>query len=89
MCFTTGRGSVLGSTPAPSLKLATNSDVYRRMTGDMDVDCGVVLDGVSVQEQGRALFDLVLETASGRRTKSEELGFGDEEFQPWQLGAVM
>lgn len=89
MCFTTGRGSVLGSTPAPSLKLATNSDVYRRMTGDMDVDCGVVLDGVSVQEQGQALFDLVLATASGRPTKSEELGFGDEEFQPWQLGAVM
>lgn len=89
MCFTTGRGSVLGSKPAPTLKLATNSDVYRRMTDDMDLDCGVVLDGVSVQEQGRAVFDLVLATASGQRTRSEELGFGDEEFQPWQLGAVM
>ena len=89
MCFTTGRGSVLGSKPAPTIKLATNTDVYRRMTDDMDLDCGVVLDGVSVQEQGRAIFDLVLATASGQRTKSEELGFGDEEFQPWQLGAVM
>ena len=89
MCFTTGRGSVLGSKPAPTLKLATNSDVYRRMTDDMDLDCGVVLDGVTVQEQGRAIFDLVLATASGQPTKSEELGFGDEEFQPWQLGAVM
>jgi len=89
MCFTTGRGSVLGSKPAPSIKLATNSDVYRRMTGDMDLDCGVVLDGVSVQEQGRRIFELVLAVASGQQTKSEELGFGDEEFQPWQLGAVM
>ena len=89
MCFTTGRGSVLGSKPAPTLKLATNSDVYRRMTDDMDLDCGVVLEGVTVQEQGRAIFDLVLATASGQRTRSEDLGFGDEEFQPWQLGAVM
>ncbi len=89
MCFTTGRGSVLGSKPAPTLKLATNSDVYRRMADDMDLDCGVVLDGVSVREQGKVIFDLVLATASGRRTCSEELGFGDEEFQPWQLGAVM
>jgi altronate hydrolase len=89
MCFTTGRGSVLGSKPAPTLKLATNSDVYRRMTDDMDLDCGVVLDGVSIEEQGRAIFDLVLATASGQQTRSEELGFGDEEFQPWQLGAVM
>ncbi|GAA4967074.1 altronate dehydratase family protein [Kineococcus glutinatus] len=89
VCFTTGRGSVFGCKPAPSLKLATNSDVYRRMEDDMDVDCGVVLEGTSVEEMGRRIFDLVLETASGRRTKSEEIGVGDEEFTPWQLGAVM
>jgi altronate hydrolase len=89
MCFTTGRGSVFGCKPVPSLKLATTSDLYRRMTDDMDVDCGVILDGVSISDLGRQLFDELLEVASGRKTKSEILGFGDEEFVPWQLGAVM
>jgi altronate hydrolase len=89
VCFTTGRGSVFGCKPAPSLKLATNSEVYHRMIDDMDVDCGVVLEGTPLEDVGQHIFDLVLETASGRRTKSEELGFGDEEFTPWQLGAVM
>ena len=90
VCFTTGRGSVFGCKPAPSLKLATNSEVFTRMEDDMDVDCGRILTGEqTVEEAGRELFELVLETASGRRSKSEELGVGDEEFQPWQLGAVM
>ncbi|ABS02071.1 UxaA family hydrolase [Kineococcus radiotolerans] len=90
VCFTTGRGSVFGCKPAPSIKLATNSEVYARMDEDMDVDCGRVLTGEqTVEEAGRELFELILEVASGRRSKSEELGVGDEEFQPWQLGAVM
>ncbi|GAB2840150.1 altronate dehydratase family protein [Actinoallomurus bryophytorum] len=90
ICFTTGRGSVYGCRPAPSLKLASNREVYRAMAEDMDVDCGVILDGeVTVAELGSQIFDLVLEVASGRKTASEELGFGDEEFAPWQLGAVM
>ena len=90
MCFTTGRGSVLGCKPTPSLKLATNSEMYARMSEDMDVNAGVIMDGgASVQELGQQLFELILEIASGRRTKSEELGFGQEEFVPWQLGAVM
>jgi arabinonate dehydratase len=90
MCFTTGRGSVLGCKPTPSLKLATNTEMYARMSEDMDVNAGVIMDGqVSVQELGQQLFELILATASGRRTKSEELGFGQEEFVPWQLGAVM
>ncbi len=90
ICFTTGRGSVFGCKPAPSLKLATNTPLYRRMTDDMDLDCGPVAEGeASVQEIGRAIFELVLATASGKRTKSEELGIGEEEFTPWQLGAVM
>lgn len=90
VCFTTGRGSVLGCKPAPSLKLATTSELYRRMTDDMDFNCGTVLDGeATVSELGDALFDEILAVASGRRTKSEELDFGDEEFRPWQLGAVM
>ncbi len=90
MCFTTGRGSVFGCKPAPSLKLATTEELYNRMPDDMDVNCGPVLDGrASVAELGEALFDQILAVASGRRTKSEEFDFGDEEFAPWQLGAVM
>jgi altronate hydrolase len=90
ICFTTGRGSVYGCRPAPSLKLASNRETYRAMREDMDVDCGAILDGeVSVAELGEQIFQLILEIASGRKTASEELGFGDEEFAPWQLGAVM
>ncbi|MGH3326723.1 MAG: UxaA family hydrolase [Streptomycetales bacterium] len=90
VCFTTGRGSVFGCKPVPSIKLATNTAMFERMAGDMDVNCGRILDGeAGVEEVGREIFELVLETASGRRSKSEELGFGDEEFTPWQLGAVM
>jgi altronate hydrolase len=90
VCFTTGRGSVFGCKPTPSIKLATNTPMYQRMREDMDLDCGVILGGdATVAEVGRRIFDLVLATASGRRTSSELLGFGDEEFAPWQLGAVM
>ena len=90
ICFTTGRGSVYGCRPAPSLKLASNRETYRAMREDMDVDCGAILDGeISVAELGEQIFQLILEVASGRKTASEELGFGDEEFAPWQLGAVM
>lgn len=90
ICFTTGRGSVFGSKPAPCIKLATNNDTFQRMEEDMDVNCGPVAFGeASVQEKGREIFELILDAASGRKTKSEELGFGDEEFTPWQLGAVL
>ena len=90
ICFTTGRGSVFGHKPVPSLKLATNTVMYRRMEEDMDVNCGEILDGgASVDEMGARIFRLILETASGRRSRSEALGFGDLEFIPWQIGAVM
>lgn len=89
MCFTTGRGSAFGCKPTPSIKLATNSDVYRRMSEDMDINCGDVLDGVSIQAKGREIFEKVLAVASGAHTKSEDLGYGDLEFVPWQIGAVM
>jgi altronate hydrolase len=90
VCFTTGRGSVFGSKPAPSLKLATTTQLYDRMPDDMDFNAGAVLDGeATVSELGQVLFDEIRAVASGRLTKSEEFGFGDEEFAPWQLGAVM
>ncbi len=90
VCFTTGRGSVYGCKPAPSIKLATNTPMFRRMDEDMDINCGVVLDeGVSIPELGERIFRRILEVASGSPSKSEALGFGDEEFVPWQIGAVM
>ncbi|HEV2557735.1 MAG TPA: altronate dehydratase family protein [Microvirga sp.] len=89
IAFTTGRGSAFGAKPAPSMKLATNSDIYRRMIDDMDIDCGTILDGVAVEEKGREIFEKLLKVASGERTKSEELGYGDAEFVPWQIGATM
>jgi altronate hydrolase len=90
MCFTTGRGSVFGCKPAPSLKLATNTAMYARMEEDMDINCGTILDGTeSVLECGERIFAHMLRTASGERTRSEALGFGDAEFAPWVLGATM
>ena len=89
MCFTTGRGSAFGCKPAPSIKLATNSRVYASMIDDMDINCGNILDGVSVEQKGQEIFEKVLRVASGERTKSEDLGYGDLEFVPWQIGAVM
>ena len=90
VCFTTGRGSVYGCKPAPSLKLATNTPMFQRMEEDMDINCGLIVDGQSsVQELGEKIFNRLLEVASGSPTKSESLGFGDNEFLPWQIGAVM
>jgi altronate hydrolase len=89
MCFTTGRGSAFGCKPAPSIKLATNSRVYASMIDDMDINCGDILDGVSVAQKGQEIFEKILRVASGERTKSEDLGYGDLEFVPWQIGEVM
>jgi altronate hydrolase len=90
VCFTTGRGSCFGFKPAPSIKLATNTEMYRRMEEDMDVNCGAILDGeVTVEEMGQRIFELILKVASGKKSKSEALGFGNHEFTPWQIGAVM
>jgi altronate hydrolase len=90
LCFTTGRGSVFGCKPTPSLKLATNSSLYRRMTDDMDINCGTIVDGEeTIQENGKKIFELIVKTASGEKTKSELLGIGDDEFEPWKIGATM
>jgi altronate hydrolase len=90
ICFTTGRGSVFGCKPAPSIKLATNSMLFKRMPDDMDINCGTIIEGSeTVQACGERIFKLILDTASGKKTKSEEMGFGEDEFQPWSIGAVM
>ncbi len=90
VCFTTGRGSAFGSKPAPTVKLATNSQMYARMEGDMDINTGDILTGdSSVEEKGREIYELFLRVASGEASKSEAQGLGDYEFVPWQIGAVM
>jgi len=83
IAFTTGRGSMFGSKPAPCVKLATNSPMFHRLSEDMDINCGEILDGTaSVQEMGQRIFELFLRTASGEASKSEKLGLGDHEFVP-------
>ncbi|MGD9295402.1 MAG: altronate dehydratase family protein [Roseobacter sp.] len=90
VCFTTGRGSAFGSKPAPTIKVATNSAMAKRMHEDMDIDAGTILtEGVSVEDKGREIYDMFLRVASGEATKSEAQGLGDYEFVPWQIGAVM
>jgi altronate hydrolase len=89
VAFTTGRGSAFGFKPSPSIKLATNNDMYRHQTEDMDINCGDILDGVSIEEKGREILAKVIAVASGQKSKSEEFGYGDNEFVPWQIGAVM
>jgi len=88
--FTTGRGSAFGAKPAPSLKIATNTEMYARMVEDMDVNAGqIVSDGATVEAVGREIYEMLLRVASGEQTKSEKQGLGDYEFVPWQIGAVM
>ena len=88
--FTTGRGSAYGCAPSPSLKLSTNTPLWVKQEEDIDLNCGEIADGTAaVDEIGERLFRLMLETASGQRTKSERHGYGQSEFVPWYLGAVM
>jgi altronate hydrolase len=90
VCFTTGRGSVYGCKPSPCLKLATNTAMFDRMDQDMDINCGTVVDeSEPIEAVGQRIFERLIEVASGDPTKSEEYGFGDDEFVPWQIGAVM
>ena len=90
ICFTTGRGSAYGCAPAPSLKIATNSTLWQRQEDDMDINCGTIIDGTaSIDAMGREIFERVLAAASGTPTKSERHGYGQNEFVPWQIGAVM
>jgi altronate hydrolase len=87
--FTTGRGSVFGCKPSPCIKVATNTPMFRRMEADMDIDAGTILSGVPVEEVGRLIFEEILAVASGKKTKSEMAGVGEEEFAPWSIGPTL
>jgi len=90
VCFSTGRGSAFGFKPAPSIKLATNTPMFKRLEEDMDINCGEIVDGEKpVAEVGHEIFDYLVAVASGKPSKSELLGYGDNEFIPWQIGTVM
>jgi altronate hydrolase len=90
ICFTTGCGTVVGCKPVPVIKLASNSPMFNRMMQDMDINCGAIADGKkSVAEMGAIIFQKILDTASGKKTKSEALDFGSNEFVPWQIGAML
>lgn len=90
ICFTTGRGSAYGCAPSPSLKLSTNSALWQRQQDDIDINCGEIIDGsCSLQEMGQRIFERMISAASGEATKSEQHGYGQSEFVPWQVGAVM
>jgi altronate hydrolase len=89
LVFTTGRGSVFGCKPAPSIKVATNSPMYHHMVDDMDINAGVILEGTPVEEVGRQIFEEILAVAGGKKTKSELNGVGEEEFAPWAIGPTL
>ena len=90
IAFTTGRGSAFGCKPSPSIKLSSNTDIYERMSEDIDLDCGPVATGrATIEEKGAEILDLMLRVASGQQTASEALGYGGAEFVPWQLGATL
>lgn len=88
--FTTGRGSAFGAKPSPSIKIATNTQMFNRLEEDMDINAGTILtDGETIESVGREIYQMILDVASGKQSKSEAQGLGDYEFVPWQIGAVM
>ena len=88
IAFTTGRGSAIGFPSIPVLKIASNSNTYKRMTGNMDINAGRIADGSATIEQvGQEIFDALIRIASGERTLAEKLGH--HEFAPWRIGPVL
>ena len=87
--FTTGRGSVFGYKPAPSIKVTSNTAIYEKMPDDMDFNAGQILDGADLHATAAALLDLTIAVASGQQSKSEAQGVGESEFVPWNLGGTL
>ena len=89
LVFTTGRGSCFGCKPVPCIKISSNSPMFDRMSDDMDINAGRILEGASVAEVGQEIFDEIIAVASGKQTKSEVQGIGEEEFCPWPIGPML
>ena len=90
ICFTTGRGSCFGFKPSPSIKIASNTNMFNKLEEDMDINAGKIMDGESnIEEVGNQIFHKIIAVASGEQTKSELNGYGDDEFNPWVIGATM
>lgn len=90
LCFTTGRGSAFGCKPTPSIKLASHTALFDRMSDDIDINCGTVLDGEeTIEAAGARIFEEMIAVASGKQTASERLGYGEEEFSPWDMGIML
>ena len=90
ICFTTGRGSCFGFKPTPSIKIATNTNMYNNLIEDMDINAEKIMDGESdIKEIGEKIFNSIIDVASGKLTKSEINGYGDDEFNPWIIGATL
>ena len=90
VAFTTGRGSAFGYKPSPSIKLSSKCETYTRMKDDIDINCGTIATGeTSIEQKGEEILDYLLEVASGRKSRSEQLGYGGAEFIAWHIGAVM
>ena len=90
ICFTTGRGSAYGCKPSPSLKLATNTAMFNRQEEDMDINCGVIVDGkASIQDVGQQFFEIILQHRLRRAEQERSMGYGEDEFAPWILGPTM
>ncbi len=88
IAFTTGRGSAIGFPSVPVLKIASNSNTYRRMTGNMDINAGRIAEGTAtLEEVGKEIFEALLRVASGEKTHAERLGH--HEFAPWRIGPVL
>ena len=90
ICFTTGRGSCFGFKPTPSIKIASNTNMYNNLKDDMDINAGTIMDGDSdIKKIGTEIFESIINTASGKLTKSEINEYGDDEFSPWIIGATI
>mgnify|MGYP001334446809 FL=1 len=90
ICFTTGRGSCFGFKPTPSIKIATNTNMYKKLEEDMDINAGTIMDNEkSIEEIGNEIFNKIIAVASGEKSKSEINGYGDDEFNPWIIDPTL
>jgi altronate dehydratase large subunit len=81
--FTTGRGTTTGHAIVPVIKITGNTATYDKMEDDMDINAGVIIDGLaSIKQIGKDIFDSIIQVASGKKTKSELLGYND--FVLWR-----